>query len=610
MAPEGYYPDPSIPGYVRYWNGLSWVPGTSRPAAAVPAAAVPAARSEETGPVFLDEPAVWQADPLHQAGFGGPRDRRVSWGSQEPRPGVSLARPPVAEPLREDPELPPHRAGEGAALDVGGRADTEPAPRRGGPEPQGSAFDFGGPVDAEVPLRRGGPEPRGRGFDPAPPVGSETPLRRGGEPQGSGFDFGGPAGAEAPLRRGREDTGAAPRGAEHDHALPSDPWNRSAAEEASRRPPGPGGTPPAAPAPIHAWPEAAGASMSGMTSSWPEAEPRREPGPPRPDDPWPPRRAGTRPLLPQPTEDSPPRPAEDFPSRENTRRPAASAPSGPPRAEEAWPPRAAGTRPVLPQPADDFAPPRGATAPPREDTRRAAQPAPSGPPRAEEAWPPRPAGTRPVLPQPADAAPSREGTRRPADDSAPPRVAEAAPRVAEAPPRVADAPRADTPRDVFERMAEHAVRPAGLGRRFTARVLDSLVYAAVAYAAAQPLLPGATAHVQAKVDTARASGRATTVWLLDATITGQLALVLGAVLLFGILYEVLPTARWGRTPGKGLLGVRVLATATLRPPRFGAALRRWLVYAFLGLPGSLACLANRPRRQAWHDKAAKTYVSR
>ncbi|MER5769042.1 DUF2510 domain-containing protein, partial [Streptomyces sp. NPDC001985] len=28
----GYYPDPSIPGYVRYWNGAAWVPGTSRPA--------------------------------------------------------------------------------------------------------------------------------------------------------------------------------------------------------------------------------------------------------------------------------------------------------------------------------------------------------------------------------------------------------------------------------------------------------------------------------------------------------------------------------------------------------------------------------------------------
>ncbi|MFE4645453.1 DUF2510 domain-containing protein, partial [Streptomyces sp. NPDC056730] len=29
---EGFYPDPSIPGYVRYWNGAAWVPGTSRPA--------------------------------------------------------------------------------------------------------------------------------------------------------------------------------------------------------------------------------------------------------------------------------------------------------------------------------------------------------------------------------------------------------------------------------------------------------------------------------------------------------------------------------------------------------------------------------------------------
>ncbi|MBT2383815.1 DUF2510 domain-containing protein, partial [Streptomyces sp. ISL-11] len=31
---EGYYPDPSIPGYIRYWSGTAWVPGTSRPAPA------------------------------------------------------------------------------------------------------------------------------------------------------------------------------------------------------------------------------------------------------------------------------------------------------------------------------------------------------------------------------------------------------------------------------------------------------------------------------------------------------------------------------------------------------------------------------------------------
>ncbi|WP_369266819.1 DUF2510 domain-containing protein, partial [Streptomyces harbinensis] len=26
-----WYPDPSIPGYIRYWNGATWMPGTSRP---------------------------------------------------------------------------------------------------------------------------------------------------------------------------------------------------------------------------------------------------------------------------------------------------------------------------------------------------------------------------------------------------------------------------------------------------------------------------------------------------------------------------------------------------------------------------------------------------
>lgn len=83
----GYYPDPSIPGYIRYWNGSSWVPGTSRPApqpgenlapptgaplavpgpavaAAPPAPVMPAPPTppvrrtpavDESGPMFLDE---------------------------------------------------------------------------------------------------------------------------------------------------------------------------------------------------------------------------------------------------------------------------------------------------------------------------------------------------------------------------------------------------------------------------------------------------------------------------------------------------------------------------------------------------------------------------
>ncbi|CAD5982768.1 protein of unknown function [Streptomyces sp. KY70] len=141
---EGYYPDPSIPGYVRYWNGASWVPGTSRPA---PQQAQ-AAPVEETGPIFFDEEenglsdgtngsadaeryeggpegeagSVWQADSARQAGFGGERDRRISWGGPAPEPATAPADPRT--PLAQDPTrgaLPGMRDGGGAAAEEGGR---------------------------------------------------------------------------------------------------------------------------------------------------------------------------------------------------------------------------------------------------------------------------------------------------------------------------------------------------------------------------------------------------------------------------------------------------------------------------------------------------------
>ncbi|MFJ6485311.1 RDD family protein [Streptomyces sp. NPDC091682] len=489
-AREGYYPDPSIPGYIRYWNGAAWVPGTSRPApqpapvaqaapAPVPAPVatpatpvVPAARggrslrADETGPVFLDEtsvtealpepapapvhalapePAVWQADPAHQAGFGGPRDHRVSWGSSAPDP----------EPVAQSAAQP----------------DPEPEP------------------EPELEL-----EP-----DPAP----------------------------------------RPAGISLARTTPARPAEQAAAGILSvRSPAAPAPAPTSAPAPAPEWPEApgtGGAGGSGLTSSWPEA--------------------------------------------------VADAPA--------------------PAPA-----PTPAPAPPRPRPAAPAEPAASAAPAADrpEVWAPRPAGARPRITARPEAAAPAEPQPKPQSQ---PQSRE--PRGPEADRSGGPGSRpatARTPREVFERMAERAVRPAGLSRRAVARALDSLAYAAVAVAVARPLLPEAAAHVEAKVNAARASGRTTTVWLLDGTIAGLLGLVLGTVLLFGILYEVLPTARWGRTPGKKLLGVRVLATASLRPPTFSAALRRWLVYAVLGLPGSLWCLVDRPRRQAWHDKAARTYVAR
>ncbi|MFD9412635.1 RDD family protein [Streptomyces sp. NPDC059989] len=458
-AREGYYPDPSIPGYVRYWNGAAWVPGTSRPAPP----------ADETGPVFLDETSAtealperdpepaWQADPLHQAGFGGPRDHRVSWGNPpEPAPGarpsgISLARTPEAR-------LPAQAA-------TGILSARSPAAQ---PPPPGS--------DAGNMSGHPAQDPYGSGSGGA---GNMTghPERASNGPGSGGV--------------GRV-PGRSPQGAERTSDALSDPWPRSVPEETPRRAPGPAGTAPA----------------SAPTGTAPEP---REP-----------RTGRARPSLPG--------------SRTADR-------------AEPWEPRG-----------------RGAT--------------------------PRPAAE--ASPEPSESARHQPEAPRPA-----------------ASPSAAPRPKGTgTPRAVFERMAERAVRPAGLARRAVARALDSLVLAAVAAAAAWPQVPAATAHLEAKVDAARASGRTTTVWLLDGTIAGHLGLVLGAVLLFGVLYEALPTARWGRTPGKKLLGVRVLATATLRPPTFGAALRRWLVYALLGLPGALWCLVDRPRRQAWHDKAAKTYVAR
>ncbi|MGA5649095.1 RDD family protein [Streptomyces seoulensis] len=157
-------------------------------------------------------------------------------------------------------------------------------------------------------------------------------------------------------------------------------------------------------------------------------------------------------------------------------------------------------------------------------------------------------------------------------------------------------------------------RPAGLGKRFAARLIDTVFIGAVTAAAAVPLGVRAVDHTQSKIEAARLSGRTVTVWLLDGTTGVSLALVLGVLLVFGVLYEVLPTARWGRTLGKRLCGIQVRDIEGHQPPSFGAALRRWLVHSLsgvlvIGVIGLLWGLFDRPWRQCWHDKAAHTFVA-
>ncbi|MFJ5278582.1 RDD family protein [Streptomyces parvulus] len=170
--------------------------------------------------------------------------------------------------------------------------------------------------------------------------------------------------------------------------------------------------------------------------------------------------------------------------------------------------------------------------------------------------------------------------------------------------------------DVFQAAARRqaSARPAGLGKRLAARLIDSVVLAAVTGVAAVPLGTRAIDHVDDKIDQAKLSGETVTVWLLDGTTSLYLGIVLAVLLVFGVVYEALPTAKWGRTLGKRLLGLEVRDIEAHEAPSFGAALRRWLVYSVpgllaVGVVGVAWCLFDRPWRQCWHDKAAGTFVA-
>ncbi|POX49440.1 hypothetical protein C3489_24950, partial [Streptomyces sp. Ru71] len=112
---EGYYPDPSIPGYVRYWNGAAWIPGTSRPAPTdgeqlpPPPGAHPAtapAAVEETGPHFFDEDPQPEANPAADqggsapagAGQGGAVQGPVAGGAGQGAPGGPVQGPVGSAP--------------------------------------------------------------------------------------------------------------------------------------------------------------------------------------------------------------------------------------------------------------------------------------------------------------------------------------------------------------------------------------------------------------------------------------------------------------------------------------------------------------------------------
>ncbi|MFJ4671027.1 RDD family protein [Kitasatospora purpeofusca] len=211
----------------------------------------------------------------------------------------------------------------------------------------------------------------------------------------------------------------------------------------------------------------------------------------------------------------------------------------------------------------------------------------------------------PVEPPPAAAVPARR-----------PAPATTATAAAKAPAR------ASSPASRRRTGAAPALHPAGLGRRLVARLVDTAVLAVVGVAAGVPLGRSVEAHLQRKLDQARMASsltrRQVDVWLVDGTVLGKVAVLLGILLFVGLLYEALPTARTGQTFGKRLARIRVVATAGAGPaaarnrPGLGRSLVRWLVgqVSALLVVGLLWPLFDRPARRGWHDRAARTRVVR
>ncbi|MFG3368981.1 RDD family protein [Streptomyces sp. NPDC048156] len=531
---DGYYPDPSIPGYVRYWNGAAWVPGTSRPAPsdgeplAAPAGVTPApapepaplpapASVEETGPVFLDEeperysdepaapePATaWQADASRQTGFGGEQDRRVSWGADPRVPAPQQEEHPdgaaTGRPAQPEPAMPPR---DGT---VTFRRPTPPPDR---PEGTMTMRALSAP---QVPGQQG--------------PGQQGPGQQGPGQQGPGQQ--GP-GQQGPVQQGPVTQG--PAQGQHAQGGQQVQGQQVQGQHAQAQHPQ---------APLQANPQ--------------QANPQPRPG-----------------FQPQPQ----PQPQEGF------------APQGPahqPTPHQAHAPQASPLQPQAPAP---------------QAAAASATPMTTGPGGGSPSW----AQQVHQLAQPGQSGQPGQSAQAAAGEPAQPDGPVTPWKPVASDPFLAAA------------QAQASARPAGLGKRLAARLIDSVVLGAVTAVVAVPLGTKAVDHIDGKIDAAKASGRQATVWLLDGTTGTYLGIVLAVLLVAGVLYEALPTAKWGRTLGKKVCGLQVRDIEEHAAPMFGAALRRWLVYSVTGLlaigvVGVLWCLFDRPWRQCWHDKAARTFVA-
>ncbi|MET9538560.1 RDD family protein [Streptomyces sp. NPDC006553] len=514
----GYYPDPSIPGYIRYWNGGAWVPGTSRPAPTdgevppgPPASAIPAGPILASGPA--PAPAAAQSAPPEPEPSQPARHQPQQQFQEQPHQ-QQFQEHQYQQQRQEQQQLPeqPYQQQPAPPLEPVRPAASVPAQAQAQAPAQLPAQDRA-PALAPVPTV----EETGPVFfdeEPAPAEPASAWQADTSRQTGFGGDL------------DRKVSWGAPR--TPDPRTPAD-WPVAGAGE----------------------PEPESAARSAA----PATDPRATGGAAR---------LGGMPVTPIPGPTPAAAPQQPQPAPQARRPQPAPQPASEPAA-------AAAPTPVRPAPAPT--PVHQASAP---------APAPTTPSWAQQAQP-----------QPQAQQPQSQDPQQPVVPWKPP---------------------VD---DLFVQAAraQASARPAGLGRRLIARLIDTLVLGALVGAAAFPFVTAALDHINGKIEAAKQSGVTVQVWLVDGTTSVQFGIALAAFLVIGVLYEALPTAKWGRTLGKKLCGIEVRDIEAHQPPRFGAALRRWLVYGVLGLLAIgvlnvLWCLFDRPWRQCWHDKAARTFVAR
>ncbi len=179
-------------------------------------------------------------------------------------------------------------------------------------------------------------------------------------------------------------------------------------------------------------------------------------------------------------------------------------------------------------------------------------------------------------------------------------------------------PQAQAPGYGYPQQPGHPGGPAtplaSMGRRFGARLIDSVVFFVIYMILGAIGVAGSLGAVEDCDPTAADYNTC----INDAS-SGMVASVfamVGILMLVTLVYEWLMTGLMGATLGKLAVGIRVVKVDTGQVPGLGSSFIRWII----PLAGSLACGIGQllvylspfwdksGRQQGWHDKTASTIV--